>query len=221
MKALPEQVDPSSWEEMGYRAWWHPAERRGYSGGLLLSKVEPLEVMNGLGNPQFDIEGRVIQALFSDFVLVSAYFPNSGRKGARLDYKLAFDDAFLALVDRLREQGQTVVFMGDLNVAHREIDIARPEENTGVAGWLPEERDWFERCTNKGWVDTFRDRYPDATEAFTYWEPWRERRARNIGWRIDYVCVDEATVPSVEDVFIESDVMGSDHCPVGILLSAP
>ena len=218
VKAFPGQVDAAVWESRGYRAWWHPAERPGYSGALLLSRLEPLDVTPGLGYPAFDVEGRVIKADFGAFTLLTAYFPNSARHGARLEFKEAFCEAFLAVVNGLRAEGRRVVFMGDLNIAHHEIDLARPAESEGSAGWLPEERAWMDRYVEEGWVDTFRALHPDAVGAYTYWEPWRDRRARNIGWRIDYVCADRALFPRVREAFIEADIMGSDHCPVGIVL---
>ncbi|MFQ5382064.1 MAG: exodeoxyribonuclease III, partial [Dehalococcoidia bacterium] len=208
VKALPEQVDGDVWERAGYRAWWHPADKPGYSGALLLSRVEPRHVQPGLGVPEIDREGRVIRADFEAFTLLTAYFPNSGRRGARLDFKESFCRNFLDVVNGLRMEGRPVVFMGDLNIAHREIDLARPDQNRGAAGWLPEERAWMDRFLDAGWVDTFRSRNPDREGAYTYWEPWREHRARNIGWRIDYVMVDRATDLRVTDAFIEAEVMG-------------
>lgn len=218
VKATPDQVDGQVWESLGYEAWWHPAERPGYSGALLLSRVQPRSVQLGLGFPDIDSEGRVIMAEFDSFTLLTAYFPNSGKRGARLDFKNQFCESILSVVNDLRARGMPTVFMGDLNIAHREVDLARPKENVGSAGWLPEERAWMDRFLEEGWIDTFRSRNPDTEGAYTYWEPWRERRARNIGWRIDYVMVDAETDRRVADAFIEQDIMGSDHCPVGALV---
>jgi exodeoxyribonuclease-3 len=218
VKALPEQVDQSPWLEAGYRCWWHPADRAGYSGALLLSRVEPLDVRLGLGIPEYDVEGRVIEADYPGFTLITAYFPNSGRGADRLEYKLAFCEALLAHANELRQRGRPVLVMGDLNIAHTEIDLARPEENLKSAGFLPAERACLDRILDEGYVDTFRRLHPDARDAYTYWEPWRDRRARNIGWRIDYVVVSEDLMPAVKEAFIESSVMGSDHCPVGVVL---
>lgn len=219
VKAQPGQLDDGVWGELGYECCWHPAERPGYSGALLLWKVAPDAVRAGLGVPAFDVEGRVIEADYPDFTLLTAYFPNAGRKGAlRMDYKFAFYEAFLARVDALRAQGRKVLFMGDLNTAHTEIDLARPEEALKGTGFLPEERAWIDRIVEHGYVDTFRALHPDAREAYTYWDAWRDRRARNVGWRIDYVFVSEDLLPRVKRAFIEPAVMGSDHCPVGIEL---
>ncbi len=217
VKALPGQVDSASWEGDGYRAYWHPADRPGYSGALLLTKQEPLGVRLGLGVAQFDGEGRVIEAEFPGFTLLTSYFPNGG-KGERLPFKFEFYGAFLEHVDALRASGKSVVFMGDLNVAHTEIDLARPKEAEKGTGFQPEERAWIDRLIAHGYVDTFRALNPGLEEVYTYWDAWRERRARNVGWRIDYVFVSDDLMPRVKRAFTEPSVMGSDHCPVGIEL---
>lgn len=219
VKALPDQVDRTIWQDLGYDCCWHSAERPGYSGALLLWKTPPLAFRTGLGVPEFDREGRVVEADYPGFTVLTAYFPNAGRKGAvRLDFKFAFYQAFLEHVDGLRAAGRPVVFMGDLNTAHTEIDLARPVEALKGTGFLPEERAWIDRIIDHGYVDTFRTLNPDARDAYTYWDAWRERRARNVGWRIDYVFVSKDLVPRVRRAFIEPNVMGSDHCPVGIEL---
>lgn len=221
VKATPGQVDESVWSDLGYRSWWHPADKAGYSGVLLLSKRMPDRVQLGIGVPEFDSEGRVIEADFGDFTLISAYFPNSGRGADRLQYKVDFCQAMLNRANKLRGAGRSVAFMGDLNIAHTTMDIARPEENLKSAGYLPEERAWMDRFIAEGYVDTFRALHPDTVDAYTYWDAWRQRRARNIGWRIDYVMVDAATSPRVTASKIFGEVMGSDHCPVGIELDGP
>ena len=218
VKATPEQVPDEPWTALGYRSWWHPAERAGYSGAILLSKQEPLEVRIGLGIEQFDAEGRVIQADYPEYTVITSYFPNAGRGIERMAYKLDFYAAFLDHVNRLRDQGRKLIFMGDFNVAHNEIDLARPEEALKGTGFLPQEREWISKYIENGYVDTFRALHPDEREAYSYWDAWRDRRARNIGWRIDYVMVDRELMPKVKQAFIRADVMGSDHCPVGIEL---
>ena len=216
VKARPEQVDEHPWLDTGYEATWHPGEEAGYSGALLLSKRTPASLTLGLETPEFEREGRVIEADFGEFVLLTSYFPNAGRKLARLDFKLAYYETFLERVVALREAGRSVVFMGDLNVAHGEIDVARP--NPKETGFLPVEREWVDRVVASGFVDTFRALHPDEADAFSYWDPWRQRRERNIGWRIDYVFVSEDLAPAVRSAFIEREQLGSDHCPVGIEL---
>lgn len=216
VKAIPDQVPDEPWTALGYRSWWHPAQRAGYSGAILLSKQEPLEVRIGLGIEQFDSEGRVIQADYPEFTVITAYFPNAGRGIERMQYKLDFYAAFLQHVNRLCAEGKQVIFMGDFNVAHLDYDVARPEEAIKGTGFLPEERAWIDRIIAAGYTDTFRHFYPDARDQYSYWDAWRERRARNIGWRIDYVMVSEALIPRLRRAFIQQEILGSDHCPVGI-----
>ena len=216
VKARPEQVAEHPWLGAGYEATWHPAEKSGYSGALLLTKRTPASLRLGLETPEFEREGRVIEADFGEFVLLTSYFPNAGRKLARLEFKLAYYEAFLERIVTLREAGRSVVFMGDLNVAHTEIDVARPNEKE--TGFLPVEREWVDRVIANGFVDTFRALHPEQAEAYSQWDPWRQRRERNIGWRIDYVFVSDDLMPSVRSAFIERETLGSDHCPVGIEL---
>ncbi len=218
VKATPEQADASAWRDLGYAEAWHTAERPGYSGALLLFREPPDDVRLGLGIPDFDVEGRVIEADIRNLTVVTAYFPNGGNKGVRLDFKFAFYEAFLARLNALRAAGRDLLFMGDLNVAHTEADVARPNEAIKGTGFLPEERAWLDRYAAEGYVDSFRALHPHAREAYTFWDPWRDRRARNIGWRIDYVWVSAGLLPRVRRAFIHPEVMGSDHCPVGIEL---
>jgi exodeoxyribonuclease-3 len=218
VKAGPDQVDPAVWRELGYEECWHAAERPGYSGALLLYRAGLDGVRCGLGIGEFDAEGRVVEADIGSLTVVTAYFPNGGKKGERLPFKHAFYAAFLERMNALRASGRSVLFMGDLNVAHLDFDVARPEEALKGTGFRPEERAWLDRFVAEGYVDTFRHFYPDLAGAYTYWEPWRERRARNIGWRIDYVWVSGDLVPALRRAFISADVMGSDHCPVGVEL---
>ena len=221
IKATEDQVASPTWFDLGYESTWHCAERPGYSGVLLLTKRQPEAVRCGINIPDFDREGRVIEADYPWFTLLTAYFPNGGNKGVRLDYKFAFYDAFIQRIEALRAEGRPVIFMGDLNVAHTEMDVARPDEALKGTGFLPEERAWLDRLTDLGYVDTFRALHPDERDAYSYWDAWRDRRARNVGWRIDYIWVSEDLLPSVRRAFIQADVMGSDHCPVGIELEVP
>jgi len=221
VKALPEQVEAALWEQHGYACHWHSAARAGYSGALLLTKMSPQAVRTGIGIDDFDREGRMIEADFPWFTLITCYFPNAGNKAVRLDFKLHFYSVFLEHIKALRAAGRPVIFMGDLNVAHTEHDVARPQEALKGTGFLPVEREWLDRFHEAGFVDTFRRLNPDARDAYSYWDAWRERRARNVGWRIDYVFVSEDLLPAVKHAFIQADVMGSDHCPVGIELEVP
>ncbi len=221
VKATPEQCTERPWVDLGYQEWWHPAERTGYSGILLLAKREPDEVRLGLDLPEYDSEGRVIEASFGKLSVLTAYFPNGQKKNVRVPFKLAFIEAFFRRLEDLRSAGQSVLFMGDLNVAHTDDDLERPLEAAGNTGVLPEERAWLDRFVEAGYVDTFRHLNPDSLQSYTFWDPWRDRRARNIGWRIDYVFVSADLVPHVQRAFIEPEIMGSDHCPVGIDLDLP
>jgi exodeoxyribonuclease-3 len=221
-----------------YREYWHSAEKAGYSGTAIFTRTEPINVVRGLpddlveaysmsndgyGNP--NNEGRVIAAEFDTFWLVSVYTPNSkgdlSRLGLRYDH---WDPAFLAFLKQL-EAGQhgsgapkPVVFCGDLNVAHQEIDLARPKENRRTHGFTDEERERFQDFLDHGFVDTFRHLHPDTAEAYTWWNMMSKARERNTGWRIDYFLVSEALKPKLAEAAIHADVMGSDHCPVSITL---
>jgi len=221
VKATPTQVPHAAWDSLGYASTWHIAQRAGYSGALLLSLPQPKSVRCGLGVPEFDAEGRLIEAEYEAFTLLTSYFPNAGRGVERMAYKHEYFAAFLARCNELRAQGRSLIFMGDMNVAHHEIDVARPDEALKGTGFLPEERLWIDRFIEHGYVDTFRALNPDTRDAYSYWDAWRERRARNIGWRIDYVFVSEDLMPRVKRAFIQPEMMGSDHCPVGIELELP
>lgn len=216
-KAHPSQLDPSLLHPEGYRSWWASAERKGYSGVATYARIEPQAVSYGIGIPDFDREGRTVALDFGGFVLYNVYVPNGGEENQRVPFKLTFCEAFLETVARLKESGRLVVICGDFNTAHKEIDLARPEENVGNTGFLPEEREWIDRFLARGFVDTFRMFHQDGGH-YTWWDYKTYARKRNIGWRIDYVFVSENVVPYVVDAFIQSEVMGSDHCPVGIVL---
>jgi len=201
----------------GYRVFWNPSRsRKGYSGTALLTRSEPLSVQFGLGIEEFDQEGRTMIAQYPGFTLINCYFPNGGRDHRRVPFKLAFYDAFLDKCERLRAQGQAVIFCGDVNTAHREIDLAHPRANQNTTGFLPEERAWIDRVVEAGYVDTFRHFHPDLPEQYTWWSVPTNARARNVGWRIDYFFVTGETLDRVSDAFILPEVMGSDHCPVGV-----
>ena len=200
-----------------YRLYWSSAVRRGYSGTAIFAKREATSV-TALGIPEFDDEGRTVIADFDDFVLVSAYFPNSQDAGARIGYKLRFCDAILAFCEDLRAKGRHVVVSGDYNIAHTAIDLARPDQNEGNPGYLPAERAWMDRYTAAGYIDTFRHLHPEPGN-YTWWT-YRVPSARlnNVGWRLDYHCIDPEFLPAVKAAGIQSNVLGSDHCPVSLEL---
>ncbi len=213
-KARPEQVDL---DLAGYSGHWHWAEKRGYSGVLILSKEEPLSVRRGLGDLREDTEGRVIAAEYEDLWVVSVYTPNAKRDLSRLEDRQGWDRDFLTHVKQL-EESKPVVFCGDLNVAHTEIDLARPKQNKKTHGFTPEERAGFTRFVEAGLVDTFREFETDGGH-YSWWSVRGNNRANNVGWRLDYVMVSEALRPRLASAAIYKDIHGSDHCPVGIELT--
>jgi exodeoxyribonuclease-3 len=202
-------------EGRDYRQYFHSAARRGYSGTAIFSLREPDSVSN-LGVAEFDDEGRVTRADFGDVSVISAYFPNSQEAGARLGYKLRFCAAMLGLCDAIVSEGRHVILCGDYNIAHKPIDLANPQSNEGNPGYLPEERAWMDEFTRAGYVDSFRA-FCDKPGQYTWWT-YRVKgaRERNVGWRLDYACVDPAFMPRVRSASIMPQVMGSDHCPVSI-----
>lgn len=217
VKARPEQV-ADLWLASWPHAVWNPAERPGYSGTLILSRTEPLSLTKGIGVPEMDTEGRVCTAEYADFFLVCCYTPNSQDGLARLPFRMQWDKAFRGYVSTLATK-KPVVFCGDLNVAHEEIDIARPDTNHFSAGFSDEERAGFTGLLAAGFADTFRRLHPDERDRYSWWSFRGGARARNVGWRIDYFCVSESLLPRVEAAEIHPDIMGSDHCPVSLDLN--
>ncbi len=216
IKAKPGQVD-DLWLASWPHALWNPAERPGYSGVLTLSRRAPLATSAGIGVEEHDHEGRVATMEFEEYFVVNCYTPNSQNELARLPYRQEWDAAFRAYVAGLAER-KPVIFCGDLNVAHEEIDIARPDANHFSAGFSDEERAGFSQLLAAGFADSFRRQHPDLREAYSWWSYRGGARARNVGWRIDYVCVSEPLMPRVRETGIHADVTGSDHCPVSLLL---
>lgn len=217
-KALPENLSESLSAPDGYSSVWHSAKRKGYSGVATFFRkgVEPTRVDN-LGIPEFDDEGRAQVLHFESFVLVNAYFPNSQPERARIRYKLAFCRAILNLGKELRQSGKKMVLCGDFNIAHKEIDLARPKENVDNPGFYPEERRAMDRLLREGYIDTFRHLTPEPGH-YTWWSYRTNARARNIGWRLDYHVIDEALLPRLQESRIHAGVLGSDHCPVSIVM---
>jgi exodeoxyribonuclease-3 len=215
-KARPEQVELPL-ELAGYRNYWNSAEKAGYSGTAVFTKQEPLDVRLGIGSEQAaegDREGRVITLEFSDHFLVTVYTPNAKNELARLPYRMAWDAAFRDFLKSLEAEGKPVIASGDLNVAHQEIDLARPDTNHKSAGFSPEERAGVSQLLEAGFIDTFRHFHPDKTEAYSWWSYRGGARARNVGWRIDYWLVSESLAPKLRHAEINADIPGSDHCPV-------
>ncbi|MGZ5054819.1 MAG: exodeoxyribonuclease III [Methylobacter sp.] len=214
-KAQADQIDKALEGIDSYKIYSCCAERKGYSGVTILSRKEPLQVISNIGVAEHDLEGRVIVAEFENFYLLDVYVPNSGEGLARLDYRQAWDREFLAYCQQLQSK-KPLIACGDFNVAHREIDIARPKPNYNKSsGYTQVEIDGFSRFLDAGLVDTFRHFHPD-TVAYSWWSFRAGARAKNIGWRIDYVLTSETIVDKVKQAFILPDILGSDHCPVGI-----
>ena len=201
----------------GYHQYWNYAEKKGYSGTAMFTKEEPLSVTYGIGAEEHDKEGRVITAEFEDYYVVTCYTPNSQDGLARLPYRREWNAAFLAYLKKLEEK-KPVVFCGDLNVAHKEIDLKNPKTNRKNAGFTDEEREDFTTLLNAGFIDTFRYFYPDAEGIYSWWSYRFSARAKNAGWRIDYFCVSESLKDRLEDASIHTEVFGSDHCPVEVVL---
>jgi exodeoxyribonuclease III len=218
VKAERAQVE-HDFESAGWEVQWNPAVKKGYSGVAILSRHPALSVALGIGIEDHDQEGRVLTAEFSDYYVVNVYTPNAQDGLRRLDYRMAWDAAFLTYVKNL-ELRKPVIFAGDLNVAHQEIDLARPKENRKSAGFSDEERAGFDRIVAAGFVDTFRHLHPDEPNHYSWWSFRGGARERNVGWRIDYWCVSESLLPRVKHAAILPDVMGSDHCPVVLELDS-
>lgn len=214
-KCGPDNVE-TLWPS-AYRTFWSTAERKGYSGTALFSKTPPLSVSTGIGCPEHDREGRVVTAEFDGLFVVNVYVPNSQRGLTRLDYRQEWDRAFLAYLRKLQRR-KPVVFGGDLNVAHTEIDLANPKSNVRNHGFTVEERAGFEAFLKAGFIDTFRQFEPGPGH-YTWWSVMTNARARNVGWRIDYFLASEALRPRLRRAWIRPDVTGSDHCPVGLELA--
>jgi exodeoxyribonuclease-3 len=213
-KASPDQVE-QLWPAH-YSTFWNTAEKKGYSGTAIFTKTRPLKVTTGIGHNDHDKEGRVLTAEYDDFFVVNVYTPNSQRELTRLPYRQKWDRAFLKYLKKL-EDVKPVIFCGDLNVAHTEIDLANPKANVKNHGFTPEERAGFTALVKASFVDTFRE-FEKGGGHYTWWSPMGGARARNVGWRIDYVMVSAALLPNVKSAFIRPHVTDSDHCPVGIEL---
>jgi exodeoxyribonuclease-3 len=218
-KANDEQVRETLGTMKGNYIYSNSAVRPGYSGTAVISKIEPLNVIKDTGIKEFDSEGRVLCLEFEHFFLVNVYVPNSGSELARLSFRQDWDKTFFSYLKDL-ERIKPLVVCGDLNVAHKPIDLARPKENYNkAAGYMQEEIDGMNRLTDGGLADTFRHSYPDATARYSWWSYRAGARSKNIGWRIDYFLVSKSFLPKVKDAFIREEITGSDHCPVGIILN--
>lgn len=213
IKAHESQLDKELLAPRGYHTFFNPAERRGYSGVAIYTKEQPIEVFNGIGIPEFDIEGRVIGADYGDFIFFNIYFPNGKSRADRLQYKLDFYEACLKYFEELVKSGRKLLIAGDYNTAHHEIDLARPKDNELISGFLRIERDWLDKLVKHGYVDCFRE-FNKNPDQYTWWSMRTRARERNVGWRIDYFFASENLIKEVKNCYHLPNVMGSDHCPV-------
>lgn len=216
VKAEKDQIEFNA-EGAGYIQYIYPAEKKGYSGTLIYTKKEPLSVKYGIGIDEFDHEGRLITLEFDSFYLINTYVPNAKRDLSRLGYRMRWEDEFLKYIKNL-EKTKPVIICGDFNVAHTENDIKNAKQNIGNAGFTYEERDKFTVLLSNGFIDTFRYKYPDKFDAYSWWSYFGTARERNIGWRLDYFVVSESLKNRIVDAYIYASIYGSDHCPVGLIV---
>lgn len=212
-KMQPGQAD---FDPEGYKSYWFSAEKKGYSGTAIFARKEPLSVKYGLGIPEHDTEGRAITLEYEDFYLLCVYTPNAQRELTRLDYRMTWEDALRDYMKALDEK-KPVIYCGDLNVAHNDIDLKNPKSNRGNAGFTDEERGKFTELLSAGFTDSYRKLYPDRV-GYTWWSYMMKAREKDIGWRIDYFVVSDRLFPKVQDSLIYKDILGSDHCPVGLII---
>ena len=204
--------------DLPYLEYWNSAARPGYSGVLTLTKEEPKTVIVGDRDNDWDDEGRVLITKFDEFTLLNVYFPNGKKDTGRLNYKMKFYEYFLEYINKLRERGEKIIFCGDVNTAHNEIDLARPKDNEKISGFLPIERKWIDKVIESGYIDIFRKLNPEGKN-YSWWSQRSGARKRNVGWRIDYFFVDKSLEKQVKNAFIMAEVEGSDHCPIGVELN--
>ncbi len=212
-KCMPDQIELKF---KGYESYWNSAERKGYSGTAIFTKTKPISVQYGIGIEEHDKEGRVITLEFEDFYMVNIYTPNSKRELERLDYRQIWEDEIRKYLLKLNEN-KPVIMCGDLNVAHKEIDLKNPKSNRGNAGFTDEERNKMTELLDAGFTDSFRYLYPDKTDCYSWWSYMGRAREKNIGWRIDYFIVSDSIKSNIKEAMIYDKVMGSDHCPVGLI----
>ncbi|OHD59043.1 MAG: exodeoxyribonuclease III [Spirochaetes bacterium GWF1_41_5] len=217
-KAEPSQLPDTLVNFTGYQAFFSSAEKKGYSGTVIYSAVKPLQTGTGIGEKKFDSEGRIVYAEYEKFVLFNIYFPNGKASAERLAFKMDFYRAFLQRCCKLLKKNKQIIVCGDVNTAHREIDLARPKENENVSGFLPAEREWIDSFLQAGFIDTFRHFHKDSGN-YTWWDYKTRARERNIGWRIDYFFISSGLTAFLEKAVIHPDITGSDHAPVSIELS--
>lgn len=214
-KAWEEQLPKELTEVPGYHAYFCQGVKKGYSGTAVYTKEKPISIKRGFGIEKYDSEGRILIAEYKEFTLINIYYPNGKQSKERLDYKMGFYEAFQNYANKLKSEGKKLIICGDVNTAHKEIDLARPKENSKISGFLPEERAWIDGFLADGYKDTLR-LFNDKGEIYTWWDVISRARERNVGWRIDYFYVSENLKNNLTNAFTLPEVMGSDHCPIGI-----
>jgi exodeoxyribonuclease III len=219
-KAHPDQLDEELRNPPGYHSYWVAAKKKGYSGLALYTKTKPLSVEIGLGIEKFDDEGRTLIAEYPDFTLINTYIPSASKGHEVVPFKLEYCDTLLARMNAYRLAGKSVIMCGDVNIAHNAIDLARPKANEKDPGFLPSERAWMDKLVGDGYLDTFRFLYPEQKDAYSWWSERTAGRERNVGWRIDYIFMSAGMEERLMTATINTDVRGSDHCPVSIELKA-
>ncbi len=215
LQEVKAEKDQINFNPINYYEFLYPAERKGYAGTLIYSKHKPLSINYGMEIDKYNHEGRLITLEFQDFYIINSYVPNVKRDLSRMEYRMQWEDDFLIYIKKL-EKNKPVIICGDLNVAHNEIDIKNAKQNIGNAGFTFEERDKFTRLLSNGFIDTFRYKYPEKKEAYSWWSYIGNARSRNVGWRLDYFVISETLKSKLIDSYIYSNIFGSDHCPVGI-----
>ncbi|MCX7953763.1 MAG: exodeoxyribonuclease III [Bacteroidales bacterium] len=218
IKATPDQFESNIFEELGYNCIWNSADKKGYSGVALLTKQKPQTFSLGVKNPAFDVEGRVIRADYKNFILICVYVPSGTMGDERQSVKMAFLNEFYEFVANILKENRNVVISGDFNICHKPIDINFPEKHENVSGFLPEEREWFDKFINLGLIDTFRV-FNKEPNNYSWWSYRQNARAKNLGWRIDYHLINEKLLPYLVDAKIHNDLYHSDHVPVSVKLN--
>ena len=214
-KLQVEQVPQEIHDLTQYHQFWNCAERKGYSGVAVFTKEKPISVEYSIGDEDFDHEGRLLLLEFKEFSLINCYFPNGQKDEVRLQYKMDYYDRMLELMQKVRASGKNLLVCGDVNTAHKAIDLANPKSNEKTSGFLPIERAWIDKIIDDGWVDTFRE-FNQEPDQYSWWSYRFTARSRNVGWRIDYFFVNSEFLPKIKNAFIKQEIMGSDHCPLGV-----
>lgn len=220
IKANEIDIDVKLFEELGYQCYWHSAEKKGYSGVGILTKMPPKEIQPGMGVPKFDMEGRTMIAFYENFVLVNTYFPSGTSGQERQDVKYQFLDAYLPFIEGLKSKNPNIIVLGDYNIAHTEIDIHNPKTNQKTSGFLPEERAWMTQWFNSGMLDSLRIIHPDTPHMYSWWTArFPSARLENKGWRIDYISISSPLKDQLKNASIHPDAKHSDHCPISVELA--